>query len=525
MILINSSPRNALKIFQPFLPIFVPIGVGCLLASLHDEHIEAQFVDEQVDHNPLAKIEWYVKTAQKPCIFGFSVITAALNNAITLSKYLKEKYPGSIIIFGGIHPTAAPDEVMALPQVDYVMRGESERPLAEFYRCIKAGGDVTHIQNLSYRKHGAVFHNKIDAVPSHLEGAPVFPYHLFDPKKYDLGFVLSSRGCPYNCIFCSNRVSTGKIYRYKAPLAVVDKLEKLNKKYGKTHILFIDDNFLVNKERVYQTIEEIKRRGLHKKIVLNFQARADNVDREILTDLRSAGFGSIFFGIETASEQTMKMLKKGETVAQCIDAVKLAKSIGFHVSATFLYGLPGDSFRRRMDCVRLTKALDLDMVRYNNATPYPGTELYEMAKREKRLHIVNNYENFNSVSTFIENPFNKIPLSYVPANNTEAEIRRDLLYSYFVFYLDLRKLKKIFANPEKGAAWFNAGESFVTFMRKVPAVILLALMMSVKFLLLFHYIVIRKDTRISLSHFLTVFQGLHFWEHNPETELPGVAPQ
>ena len=90
------------------------------------------------------------------------------------------------------------------------------------------------------------------------------------------------------------------------------------------------------------------------------------------------------------------------------------------------------------------------MVRFNNATPYPGTELYEIAKSEKRLNVQGLWENFNSVSTFIENPFNRIPFSYVPQGNTEEEIRRDILFSYFSYYLDFKRLKKIFTSPDKG---------------------------------------------------------------------------
>ena len=89
----------------------------------------------------------------------------------------------------------------------------------------------------------------------------------------------------------------------------------------------------------------------------------------------------------------MKIVKKGETVAQCIDAVKMAKDIGFHVSATFIYALPEETHQDRMDSINLSRDLQLDMVRFNNAT-YPGTELYEIAKREKRLNVKGLWENF-----------------------------------------------------------------------------------------------------------------------------------
>ena len=147
------------------------------------------------------------------------------------------------------------------------------------------------------------------------------------------------------------------------------------------------------------------------------------------------------------------------------------------------------------------------MVKYQNATPYPGTELYNIAVKEGRLNVEGLYENFISVSTFIENPFKKIPFTYVPAGNTEEEIRRDILFGYFSFYLDINRVKKIFINPEQGVGWFNAGEDLKTIIKKIPSLIFLGLMLGFKFCYLFYSMVIRKSTRVSLKEFSRVFQG------------------
>ncbi|MBU1923372.1 MAG: radical SAM protein, partial [Candidatus Omnitrophica bacterium] len=201
----------------------------------------------------------------------------------------------------------------------------------------------------------------------------------------------------------------------------------------------------------------------------------------LLQDLFDAGFNSVFFGLETASENIMKLIKKDETVARCVEAVKMAKQIGFHVSATFIYGFPTETHKDRMNCLKLSKEFKLDMVRYNNATPYPGTELYDMAKRDGELKVVGLYENFYSVSTFIEYPFKEIPFSYVPAGSSETEIRNDLLFSYLAFYFDFNKIKSIFASPEKNASWFNAGETAIKLVKKVPALFLLGINIFLKY--------------------------------------------
>lgn len=508
MILINSSPKNALKIFQPFLPINIPVGIGCLAAAADKRGVPVDLVDEQIEDDALGLIISLVRGKKPPYFFGFSVLTAALKSAVDLSLKLKQLYPDSIVCFGGIHPTASPEEVMAFSQVDFVLRGEGERSLFDLYDCLKKGGDVAQINNLSYRRDGKVIHNERLMVVEDLEALPPFPYHRFKSNRYDLGFVLSSRGCPYRCIFCSNRVTTGRNYRIRPAGVIADEIEMLYRDYGRRRIHFLDDNLLVSKERIYVLMDELKRRGLDRKVSFSFQARGDNVNPTLLKDLYESGFRSVFFGLETASEEIMKTIKKGETVAQCKDAVIMAKKAGFHVSATFIYALPGETHQDRMDCVRLSTELNLDMVRFNNATPYPGTELYAIASSENRLNIKGLYENFVSVSTFIENPFKKIPFSYVPAGNTEDQIRRDILFSYFNYYIDIRKLKEIFAKPELGVGWFNAGDRFMDMMRKLPALAFLSVMMFFKLLQLFYYCVIRPDTRISLKFFLRIFEGL-----------------
>lgn len=491
MILINSSPKDALKIFQPFLPIFVPVGIGCLLAETERENIKARFIDEQIEDDILGLVKRHVREMDKPYIFGFSVLTAAFKNAVFISRKLKENYPDSVIIFGGIHPTAMPDEVLGYKHIDIVLRGEGEKALVDLYRYIKSGKDFTHLSNISYRIDGQIIHNKTGILSDSLDSFPSFPYHLFNSGRYDLGFILSSRGCPYECIFCSNRVTTGRRYRFKSAEAIVNELNLLHYKYNRSYVLFVDDNLLVDRKRIYEIIENIRKAGLDKKMTFNFQARGDNVDYKLLEDLYGAGFRSIFFGIETSSDKIMKIIKKNETVAQCVNAVKMAKRIGFHVSATFIYSLPGETHQDRMASAKMSRDLKLDMVRYNNATPYPGTELYEIAKRENRLRIQGLYENFNSVSTFIENPLNKIPFSYVPNNNFEEEIRMDILYSYLVFYSDLKRLKKIFKRPDLGAGWFNAGERLTEILKKAPALAMLFIVFILKFTELFYYLLFK----------------------------------
>ncbi len=498
MIVVNSSPKDALKIFQPFLPISAPIGPASLVAVAERDGLPVRLVDEQVEREDLVKLlSRLAGDMQPPYIFGFSVLTAAYRPALTAARRLKEIFPDSVVCFGGPHPTALPDAVLTHPQVDVVVRGEGDAVISELYRRIKSRSSLDGLPGVSYRQGDEVIHGPAPQLVLDLDTLPRLPYHQFAKGPYDMGFIMTSRGCPYKCIFCSNRVTTGKRYRFRNCQSVLEDLALLSGEYGQRHIGFYDDNFLVDKQRVYELIEGIRRLGLDKKTGFSFQARGDNVDRELFRELRAANFQSVFFGLETASEDMMKLLQKGETVAQCREAVRTVKELGFVVHATFIFALPGETHADRINCARMAQELNLDLVRFNNATPYPGTRLYEMAKEEGRLNVQGEYENFCSVSTFIENPFRKIPLSYVPKGATANELRYDILVSYLAFYFNWHRLKKIFAKPDTNAGWFVAGKGFWSFLKKVPALIVLALLMTIKFIELLCGILRGKNTKLT----------------------------
>lgn len=481
MIFINSSQKDALKIFQPFLPIFVPVGIGYLMGVFQEVGIKCICFDEQIDKNIPEKIKEYVSTIEPPYIFGFSVLSNALKNAISLSVELKQQYPDSVIIFGGIHPTAMPDEMMAYEHIDVVVRGEAEDIIVELYQCLKNKKDFTHLESISYRRNGQIIHNARSKGIENLDNLPSFPYELLSNKKYDFGFVIGSRGCPHNCFFCSNKINSQRKFRYRSSESIVNDLRLLYYKFNRKYINFLDDDLLTNHTRIRELVEAIKKSDIYKKMHFNFNARGDNCNEEILQLLFDAGFSGVYFGIETASERVMKMANKGETVQEVVDAIRIAKKIGFFVSCNFIFGLPGETPQDRKDAFKLTKELDIDIVKYNNATPYPGTQLYQIAKNQNRLYIYGLYENLNTVSSFIDKPFQRTPFSYIPEGNTEKQIEYDIYLGFLKFYFNYKRFIKVFTNPDKNIAWFDFGHNFKDFIYKFPSILLLLFFLSLKF--------------------------------------------
>ena len=458
-------------------------------------------------HDVPGLVKQYVEGLPRPYLFGFSLMTAGFKIAVETSKILKTMYPDCFIVFGGVHPTMVPEESLAYDHIDAVVRGEGEQPLVDLYHCVKSGTDYSGIDNLSYKKDGKFHHNPINYIVKDLDEY-TYPYHLFPDKRYDLGFMMSSRGCPYRCIFCSIQATPGgRRYRYRDEENIVAELQMLHDDFGLTKVVFLDDIFTVNRKRQFRLTKKIKERGLQNKMTFTFQGRGDNLKMDLARELYSAGFKTCLFGIETGSEEMMKTIDKGETVAELEEGIRVAKEVGMHVAGTYIFGLPGDTHEQRLDSIRASERLGLNAVRFNNATPYPGTSLYNTAKQQGRLYNPGGmYENFLAVSAITENPFRSVPFAYVPPGegNSEAEIKRDVLLAHLISYSHLPTLFRTIFSNEGSSNWFVVGRDPKESLQKVPRLLYLGLMVGLKVSHLLYQLFLCKKTRLPIRHLVKI---------------------
>ncbi len=481
MIFINPSQTNDSNIFKEFTPSMVPFGMGFLMATLNEKNIKTAFIDEIHIKDVISKVDEIIDTFTKPYIFGFNVLTISYNHALDLSRKLKNKYPDSCIVFGGVHSSVFPAEILEHDFVDIVVKGEAERIMFDLYDSIKNGKDISNIESISFKKNGEIIHNPISGCLIELDDLPKFPFHLFCDKKYEMSYIMTSRGCPHSCIFCSNNIHGKKKYRFHSTERIMADMLCLYNEYNCRHIKIYDDNFLVDEERLIELADSIRKSEIFGNAILSFQARADNASKAILQMLYDVGFRGIYFGIETASEKLLATVKKGETIGQIKEAIFIAKSIGYNVSANFIFGLPDETHKDRIDAIKMSKDLNLDLVKYNNLIPFPGTAMLARAKIENSLHIVGLYENFLATATMSENPFNKIRLPYIPINNTENQIRFDILYCTLRFYFSWKKLKRIFAPSDFNYTWFDFELTPNERFKKFKDVITLLFLLTIKF--------------------------------------------
>ncbi|OGP53065.1 MAG: hypothetical protein A2Y65_07640 [Deltaproteobacteria bacterium RBG_13_52_11] len=320
-------------------------------------------------------------------LVGISTDTTRHNKAMEIA--CRAKQAGCIVVMGGPHPCYIDEEILASKWVDFIVHGEGEVTLLELIRALEEGGkDWEGVKGLSFQRDGKVVRTPPRPVIEDLDSLPLPARHLIDMDLYrrtkfgdrPITPVVTSRGCPVNCNFCSSSSFFGRRWRARSPDSVVEELEELHNKYGFGAVAFVDDNFTLSPERVVAISEGIIRRGLDM-WWWNF-SRAENIvkNEEMLEVMKRAGAKTIYIGVESASPQTLAELGKRMDLHTVIKAVEVLKRHGFQIFASYILGSPRDKAKDIHETIRFAKRLDTNVAQFSILTPYPGTALYEGLK-------------------------------------------------------------------------------------------------------------------------------------------------
>ena len=475
---VNSSSQN--KIVSSAINTTFPTSLGAIAGYLIAHGISpVRIIDEQLDFIKNEDLAFLINSLEKPRIVGLSVLTINSKRAYELGAKIKKIDTDCVIVAGGIHPTVLPDEALSNAGIDIVVRGEGERTFEELSHSIIKGSDYSGISGVSFKRNGGIVHNADRPLIEDLDEIPSFPYHLFekDKDRYpSFGGIFTSRGCPYNCIFCSSRSISGKRYRYFSIQRVMSEIKVLIERYGQKTIWLMDDNIAGNSRRFIELLDSIKAAGLSEDINFHGSMRADNISEEILDRAKAANFKMIAFGMETSSESLMKLIGKGETVKQVVDAVKLTHRKGIAAATTIIFGLPGEVSRDRWDAIRLVDDMPLSSIRFNTLTPYPGTPVYEMLKRRGELVVEKDWENFA-----VQYMWEGDDLPYVPKGNDKYELMFDTMFANLSFYLSIKGIGRLLRSSFAGGNVIKMSERWYLSPEKVWNLLRLVLFLNFRF--------------------------------------------
>jgi len=240
--------------------------------------------------------------------------------------------------------------------------------------------------------------------------------------------MITSRGCPFSCTYCSSSLLMGKKFRARSPENVVDEMEELVYKYKVKDIEFLDDIFTLNKKRAIEIAKEIRRRKLDVRYTAS--SRVDTINREVLIELKKAGLSTMYYGAESGSQRVLDLMRKRITLRQIEDAIKITKYLDIKTLASFIIGYPGESLREIDETINFSISLDPDYAQYSILTPYPGTPIYYELKR-KGLLSTEDWDKYTVLDPVIE--YEKMGLS-------KEIVGRKLTEAYLRFYLRPRYL-------------------------------------------------------------------------------------
>lgn len=460
MILINPAAEKFGGFLSRYVPVGIPVAIGVLSAYLTKMGHECRVIDEEirdVTYESLKGLVDQIDMGPRP-IFGLSCLTAHVGRAYEIAELIKQGFPNSIVIFGGLHPSTLPAEALATGNVDFVVKGEGEVVLNELLNAIKQNKDPSDVLGIFYHDEGGELQYTGEAplIPD-INVIPMFPYNLFEHPKYDRGFITTSRGCPYRCSYCSQRVLTGTTYRYKTADNIIAELDILVNKYKQNAIVFYDDNFCLKSARVHELCDKLIEYKFPEKVSLSVQTRADNVvihgGEDLVRHMSEAGFTHMGFGLETGSQRIADLTRKDETVDIHFDAAAMCQRNGIDVSFFMIFGFPTETSEDRKMGYEAVKKAGLQATKYNNLIPYPGTPLWSELQNSGRLVKTKNWSNFNSVLAMTTSVFDKTPLPYVPETVSEWELKRDIISYNFKSYVNAKSLAAVFGHT-KGIGWF-----------------------------------------------------------------------
>ncbi|MFO7560321.1 MAG: radical SAM protein [Desulfobacterales bacterium] len=394
---------------NPYYPIAEgpspPLGIAFLGAALERAGVEVKVLDLVVYPYSKMMLESVLDTFD-PHFVGSTAVTMSFDNAIQVISDVKSINPKIYTVMGGPHVTFCARETMeAFPELDFVVLGEGEETIVDLIKMSENGRKWNEIRGVAYRDGSSLHCTDVKKTSLDVDSLPLPARHLLPLGRYRaLNMPISlttSRGCPFKCIFCVGRKMVGANVRYRSAKPVVDEMESLHK-LGFPQINVADDLFTANKKHCIEICDEILDRGLA--IKWSSFARVDTVSPEVMKKMKEAGCYSVSFGVETANAEILKTIRKGITISQVIDAVKICNDAGIQPSASFILGLPGETPETLKETVEFGKKLKKMGVIYgfHLLAPFPGTRIREEAEAYGIRILTNDWREYHANRAIVE---------------------------------------------------------------------------------------------------------------------------
>ncbi len=352
-------------------------GLGYLAASLLKAGHTVKVLDFNNYQNNIDERLSIIKDAD---IIGLSIKSFTLQSALNLAVKVKAINKNALLVCGGPHITIDSLNFMSENTIfDVGVIGEGEITVVE----IANQKPLKDIPGIIYRENGKLINTSGKGWIQDLDKLSFPDYTSFDTvNQMSVYPLITSRGCPYPCRYCSVPIVIGRKWRARNPKYIISELKHAIKAYNISRFEILDDNFTLIIDRAKQISKNLISEKLNLKWSCGNGIRADRIDEELLTLMKNAGCTQIMFGIESGDEQIFDMINKSEPQQKIINAVNISKKLGIFVGGFFIIGLPGSTFKTDLKSINFAKKLNLDIALFGLFVPYPGTPFWNMMQND-----------------------------------------------------------------------------------------------------------------------------------------------
>lgn len=437
--------------------------LDCMKPSRYNYPINANFRRSGL---PDAQILNEIKSF-KPDVVGISgMFTSYFKDAHNIAKIVKEYNKDILVVFGGAHTSTFPEAVMKDNNVDIAVIGEGEITICEVLKRYKNKRNFDGIKGIIHRVNGKIKREEPRDFIQNLDDIPFPAWELLEKDleiikqesrkskflmRKPVGQLLSSRGCPKDCYFCSVKLIWKRKWRARSAQNIVDEIEFLRNKYGYKEFHFIDDNSSVSKKRMHEICDELLKRRLNVKLATPAGIAIDTLDKEILEKMKRAGFYRFCFGIESGDQETQKIIKKRIDLDRAKEVISQANKLGFWTSATFIIGFPHETMKEIKATIDFAMESNMDFAIFYLLWPQPGTEVYEILKQQGLIdmdaYIDPHSDDWYKLSLIYSNGFKTLLFSNEELQSILSRAYKEfLIYKLFslqTYFNLLRKIKSV----------------------------------------------------------------------------------
>lgn len=357
------------------------LGQLYIISALREKGYGADFKDLQF-LNFKEKKDILQFFENSPDVIGIGCVSRILPSLLLLIKELKKEYPEKTIILGGPGPTTIAEEILKISSgVDIIVKGEGEETIVELMDCLEKNKDLKNVRGIGYRDGNKIRTNPPRPRIENLDEIPFPARDKLDIKKYDWFGIITSRGCPYKCTFCHIPLiwNGGAILR--SVDNVIEEIKLIYEKYDHKKICIQDDTFPVNKKRVLEFCDKLKREKIDVRWLCS--GRIDLMDDQIMKKMSESGCDTVFYGVESGSDKILRKVKKGFSAKQAEDVLKKSKKYFRNVNTSFIWGFPFETMEDFKKTIKLAEKLLLKLnvgLRLSILHPLMGTEIYNKYK-------------------------------------------------------------------------------------------------------------------------------------------------